>query len=175
MENFLGLLRIRVRRGVNLAIRDMCTSDPYIVIKMGKQKLKTRVIKKNINPEWNDELTLSVEDANLPIKLKVYDKDTLSLDDKMGDAEFDIKPFVEAVNMGLSELPNGTIITKILPSGQNCLAEESHIMWDNGKVVQEMCLRLRNTESGEVELDLQWIDLPNFCLLEGKKSVHATS
>ena len=33
------------------------------------QKLKTRVIKKNCNPEWNDVLTLSVVDPNLPIKL----------------------------------------------------------------------------------------------------------
>lgn len=37
MENLLGLLRIRVRRGVNLAVRDVRSSDPYIVIKMAKQ------------------------------------------------------------------------------------------------------------------------------------------
>lgn len=34
-----------------------------------KQKLKTRVIKKNINPEWNEELTLSVADPSIPIRL----------------------------------------------------------------------------------------------------------
>lgn len=34
-----------------------------------KQKLKTRVIKKNINPEWNEELTLSVADPSIPIQL----------------------------------------------------------------------------------------------------------
>jgi hypothetical protein len=34
-----------------------------------KQKLKTRVIKKNINPEWNEDLTLSVSDPSIPIKL----------------------------------------------------------------------------------------------------------
>jgi hypothetical protein len=37
MENFLGLLKIHVQRGVNLAIRDVVSSDPYVVIKMGKQ------------------------------------------------------------------------------------------------------------------------------------------
>lgn len=37
MEHFLGLLRIHVRRGVNLAIRDVRSSDPYVVIRMGKQ------------------------------------------------------------------------------------------------------------------------------------------
>lgn len=35
----MGLLRVRVQKGVNLAIRDVTarTSDPYVVIKMGKQ------------------------------------------------------------------------------------------------------------------------------------------
>lgn len=90
----------------------------------------------------------------------MYDKDTFTLDDKMGDAEFDITPFVEAVKMHLENLPSGTIITRIKPSRQNCLAEESNIVWANGKVVQDMTLRLRNVERGEVELQLQWIDVP---------------
>jgi len=37
MENLLGLLRIRVKRGVNLAVRDVRSSDPYVVIKMYNQ------------------------------------------------------------------------------------------------------------------------------------------
>lgn len=37
MENLLGLLRVKIIRGINLAIRDVRTSDPYVVIKMGKQ------------------------------------------------------------------------------------------------------------------------------------------
>ncbi|KAJ7960101.1 C2 domain containing protein [Quillaja saponaria] len=92
MENLLGLLRIHVHRGVDLAVRDVRSSDPYVVFKTGKQ-VKTRVVKKNTNPEWNEDLTLSIADPNLPIKLYVYDKDTFSLDDKMGDAEFEIGPF----------------------------------------------------------------------------------
>ncbi|CAK9166527.1 unnamed protein product [Ilex paraguariensis] len=160
MEHLLGLLRIHVHRGVNLAVRDLKSSDPYVIVRFGKQKLKTRVIKRNLNPEWNEDLTLSVSDPNTPIKLMVYDKDTFTPDDKMGDAEFDIKPFVEAVKMHLQDLPNETIITKIKPSRENCLAEESCIIWTNGKVVQNLVLKLRNVERGEVELQLQWIDIP---------------
>ncbi|KAG4114609.1 hypothetical protein ERO13_D12G055800v2 [Gossypium hirsutum] len=160
MENLLGLLRIHVQRGVNLAVRDVVSSDPYVVIRMGKQKLKTRVIKKNVNPEWNDDLTLSIADLSLPVKLTVYDRDTFSLDDKMGDAEFEIGPLVNAVKMSLEGHPNGTIITKVQPSRQNCLSQESCIIWNNGKVVQDMFLRLRNVETGEVELQLEWIHVP---------------
>jgi hypothetical protein len=37
MESLLGLLRIHVQKGVNLAIRDVRSSDPYVIVKMGKQ------------------------------------------------------------------------------------------------------------------------------------------
>lgn len=160
MDNLLGILKVRIKRGVNLAVRDVRTSDPYVVVKMGKQKLKTRVIEKDVNPVWNEDLTLSVSDPNIPIKLTVYDHDTFSKDDKMGDAEFDIKPFLEALQMHLDGFPSGTVITRVQPSRANCLAEESCVVWKEGKVSQDMCLRLRNVECGEVELQFQWIELP---------------
>ncbi|XP_044506009.1 protein C2-DOMAIN ABA-RELATED 2-like [Mangifera indica] len=160
MENSMGLLRIHVIRGVNLAIRDVRSSDPYVIIRMGRQKLKTRVVKRNLNPEWNEELTLSISDPPVPIKLLVYDRDRFSPDDKMGDAEFYITDYLQALRMQLEGLPSGTIIRKVLPSRENCLAEESHIIWANGKVVQNMFLRLRNVECGEVEIQLRWIDIP---------------
>ncbi|GAB2213024.1 hypothetical protein Droror1_Dr00021037 [Drosera rotundifolia] len=160
MENLLGLLRVRVVRGINLAVRDINSSDPYVMIKMGKQKLKTRVINNDTNPHWNEDLTLSVADPDHHVKLVVYDHDVFSKDDPMGEAEFEIRSFIDALRMNLEGLPNGEIITKIQPCRQNSLAEESSIIWEDGKVIQKMCLRLKNVECGEVEVQLQWIDLP---------------
>ncbi|RZB91666.1 hypothetical protein D0Y65_023875 [Glycine soja] len=37
-NNILGLLKLRIKRGVNLAIRDARTSDPYVVVNMGDQR-----------------------------------------------------------------------------------------------------------------------------------------
>ncbi|XP_059642257.1 protein C2-DOMAIN ABA-RELATED 4-like [Cornus florida] len=159
MDNSLGLLRIHVHRGVNLAVRDSRTSDPYLVVRMGKQELKTSVVKKDVNPVWNEDLTLSVADPNLPIKLSIYDKDTFTHDDKMGDAELDIRPFLETLKMQLGNVANGTILTRVIPSLENCLAEESCIVWTDGKVVQNMFVRLQNVECGEIELQLQWINV----------------
>ncbi|KAK4801570.1 hypothetical protein SAY86_022057 [Trapa natans] len=160
MEHLMGLLKINVRRGIDLAVRDIVSSDPYVVVKMGSQKVKTRVVKKNTNPEWNDELTLSITDPKTPIQVLVYDKDTFSLDDTMGDAYFSIEPFLEAQKMGLSSLPNGTIVTRVQPNRENCYSEESRVVWQNGKVVQDMVLRLRNVERGEVELQIHWVNIP---------------
>ncbi|KAL4316749.1 hypothetical protein HN51_070693 [Arachis hypogaea] len=160
MENLMGLLRVRIKRGVNLAVRDVRSSDPYVVIKMGKQKLKTRVIKRDVNPEWNEDLTLSVVDPHASVSLTIYDHDTFSKDDKMGDAEFEILPFIEALKMNVTGLPNGTVVKRIQQSRDNYLADESRITYINGKLVQDMILRLRNVECGELEIQLNWIDLP---------------
>ncbi|OIW01979.1 hypothetical protein TanjilG_14010 [Lupinus angustifolius] len=160
MDSILGLLKLRIKRGINLAIRDARTSDPYVVVHFGDQKLKTRVIKNNCDPEWNEELTLSVGNVETPIQLTVYDKDTFSVDDKMGDAEVDIKPYIQSVKMGLNKLPNGCSVKRILPNRNNCLAEESNCIWHNGNIIQEMILRLKNVECGEVVVEIEWVDIP---------------
>jgi Ca2+-dependent lipid-binding protein len=42
MENWIGLLKIHVQKGVNLAVRDVIkrSSDPYIIFQMGTQVIK---------------------------------------------------------------------------------------------------------------------------------------
>ncbi|XP_059670975.1 multiple C2 domain and transmembrane region protein 7-like isoform X2 [Cornus florida] len=159
-DHLLGLLRIHIHRGVNLAIRDRRSSDPYVIVQKGKKKVKTWVVKKNVNPVWNEDLILCIADPTIPIKLKVLDKDKYKWDDKMGEAELDVRPFLEAVKMQLGNPHSGTTITRVEPSRDNCLAKQSCIMWTDGKVVQDMVLRLRNVEHGEVELQLHWIDVP---------------
>ncbi|WCJ33570.1 Calcium-dependent lipid-binding (CaLB domain) family protein [Euphorbia peplus] len=160
MENVLGLLRIRVLRGINLAIRDLGSSDPYVIITMGNQSLKTRVVKKNCNPEWNEELTLSISDTNAQIKLEVFDRDTFTGDDKMGDADIDIKPYIASLKMGLKNLPNGCVVSRVQPRSNNCIASESNIVWTEGKIKQDMFLKLQNVESGEIAVQLEWIEVP---------------
>uniref|UniRef100_A0A453BQ68 C2 domain-containing protein n=1 Tax=Aegilops tauschii subsp. strangulata TaxID=200361 RepID=A0A453BQ68_AEGTS len=48
--------------------RDARGSDPYVVLRLGKQKLKTSVKKRSVNPIWHEELTLSITNPNAPIK-----------------------------------------------------------------------------------------------------------
>ncbi|XP_062218929.1 GTPase activating protein 1 [Phragmites australis] len=159
LDHLVGLVKVRVVRGVNLAIRDLRSSDPYVVVRIGKQKLKTRVIKKSTNPEWNEELTLSIEDPVVPVRLEVFDKDTF-IDDSMGNAELDIRALVEVVKMKLQDVADNTVVKKLVPNRQNYLAEESTIYISEGKVKQDLVVRLKNVECGEIELQLQWVDIP---------------
>ncbi|KMZ69678.1 C2 domain-containing protein-like [Zostera marina] len=167
MANLLGLLKVKVIRGVKLVVRDSVASDPYLIVRHNNHKLKTRVVKKNVNPEWNEELTLSIVDAKEKIKIEVFDWDKFSFDDPMGVATIDIQPFVEAIKnltaaakAGGDLPPNNTIIRTILPCRDNDLADSSRIYFSNGKFLQDIVLRLRSVESGEVEIQLMWVDIP---------------
>lgn len=37
MVEFVGLIEVNVIRGTNLAIRDMLSSDPYVILTLGQQ------------------------------------------------------------------------------------------------------------------------------------------
>lgn len=160
MVEFVGLIKVNIIRGTNLAVRDMMTSDPYVILNLGHQTMKTRVIKSNLNPIWNERLMLSIPDPIPPLKLQVYDKDTFSTDDRMGEAEIDIQPLVSAAKA----YENSTIsepmqLGKWLASDDNTLVKDSIISLDNGKVKQEMTLRLQNVERGELEIELECVPL----------------
>lgn len=37
MIDFIGILKVKVLKGINLAVRDMLSSDPYVVLTFGNQ------------------------------------------------------------------------------------------------------------------------------------------
>lgn len=110
MVEFVGLIKVNIIKGTNLAVRDVMTSDPYVILNLGHQvskyfhrlnlnsanffktyrgremvqalfsfffllplfplqSMKTRVIKSNLNPVWNERLMLSIPDPIPPLKL----------------------------------------------------------------------------------------------------------
>ncbi|KAE8710691.1 phosphoethanolamine N-methyltransferase 1-like [Hibiscus syriacus] len=81
----------------------------------------------------------------------------------MGNSEFEVRSYIEALklhNSSLEEVPDGTVLSRLPPTTTNCLAEESAIYLHEGKVVQDLLLRLRDVECGEVEIQLEWIHFP---------------
>ncbi|VVB07855.1 unnamed protein product [Arabis nemorensis] len=160
MVEFIGLLKVTIKKGTNLAIRDMMSSDPYVVLNLGKQKQQTTVVNSNLNPVWNQELMLSVPESYGPVKLQVYDYDTFSADDIMGEAEIDIQPLItSAMAFGDPEMFGDMQIGKWLKSHDNPLIDDSIINIVDGKVKQEVQLKLQNVESGELELEMEWLPL----------------
>ena len=37
MVEFIGMLKVKVVKGTNLAVRDMLSSDPYVILTLGQQ------------------------------------------------------------------------------------------------------------------------------------------
>ncbi|KAF7001252.1 hypothetical protein CFC21_016962 [Triticum aestivum] len=161
-----GMLSVRVLRGINLVNCDANGSDPYVVLELDNQKVMTNVIKKTVNPVWNKDLTLAVTNPTTSIKIEVFDKDKFSKDDKMGDAEVDLEPLLQMARMDLEDIRSGTVVRTVRPhrggaGGSCCLADESSIVWEEGQVVQDALLKLRNVATGIIHLQLRWVKIPS--------------
>uniref|UniRef100_A0A8C1HPH0 Multiple C2 and transmembrane domain containing 1 n=1 Tax=Cyprinus carpio carpio TaxID=630221 RepID=A0A8C1HPH0_CYPCA len=81
-------LDIVLKKGNNLAIRDRGgTSDPYVKFKIaGKEIFRSKTIHKNLNPVWDEKVSLLVESLREPLYVKVFDYDFGLQDDFMGSA-----------------------------------------------------------------------------------------
>ncbi|XP_077237602.1 calcium-dependent lipid-binding (CaLB domain) family protein [Tasmannia lanceolata] len=162
MGEAVGLLKVTVLQGKRLVIRDFTSSDPYVVIKLGNQTAKTKVINSCLNPVWNEELCLSVTEPVGVLKLEVFDKDRFKADDKMGHAYINLQPLALAARLRrvLQGSAGETKIRNVVPDSDNCLLRDSFVKCVNGEIVQDVWLRLCDVESGELELKLKWVDLP---------------
>nr|XP_043626655.1 probable ADP-ribosylation factor GTPase-activating protein AGD11 [Erigeron canadensis] len=161
MVEFIGLIKVNVVKGTNLAVRDMMTSDPYVILSLGNQSVKTRVIKSNLNPVWNEKLMLSIPNNIPPLRVLVYDRDTFKADDFMGDAEIDIQPLVSAAkaseNSKQDESSNRT--DKQAANKDNIPVKDGVITVSKGTVKQEIALKLQNVEKGVLQIELECVPL----------------
>ncbi|XP_004293406.1 PREDICTED: probable ADP-ribosylation factor GTPase-activating protein AGD13-like isoform 3 [Fragaria vesca subsp. vesca] len=163
MGDPLGLLKVTVVQGRRLVIRDFKSSDPYVVVKLGNQMAKTKVINSCLNPVWNEELTFNPTEPIGVLNLEVFDKDFLKTDDKMGHAHLSLQPIVSAARLGqiLRASSSGeTTLRKVVPDSDNCLVRDSTITGVDGGVVQSVWLRLCDVESGELELKIKLSGVP---------------
>ncbi|XP_022637729.1 ADP-ribosylation factor GTPase-activating protein AGD12 isoform X2 [Vigna radiata var. radiata] len=159
-EGFIGNLKVKVIKGTDLAIRDMMTSDPYVIFTLGQQTVQTTVIKSNLNPVWNEELMLSVTRPFGLLNLKVFDYDLFSSDDIMGEADIDLHPLItSAMAYGDPSMFDDMQIGIWMKSQDNALIDDSEVKIVGGKVKQEILIKLQNVESGELELALEWMPL----------------
>ncbi|KAL2735223.1 multiple C2 and transmembrane domain-containing protein isoform X1 [Vespula squamosa] len=88
-------LRLHIRRGANLMAMDRCgASDPYVKIKSAGRLLhKSRTVHRDLNPVWDESVTLPIEDPFQPLTIKVFDYDWGLQDDFMGAAHLDLTQF----------------------------------------------------------------------------------
>ena len=89
-------LEVSILQGRELVPRNASNlSNPYITIKYGSDvKFKTRTVKKTLDPEWNETVSLSCPSPAESIRVECWSKDRFS-DNLMGSAVFDMDSVVQ--------------------------------------------------------------------------------
>jgi len=94
-------LEIQVVAGKELRAMDRSgTSDPYLTLQISNTtkdqttKCQTKVIKKNLNPDWNEQFELRVTDMNAVLTISVFDKDMIGADDLIGQTVIPLSTLV---------------------------------------------------------------------------------
>lgn len=100
----VGILHVKVIRAVKLLKMDLLgLSDPYVKLSLSGEKLpakKTTVIKKTLNPEWNEEFKLAVKDPQSQmLHINVYDWDKVGAHDRLGTQLYPLKLLTPNVPM----------------------------------------------------------------------------
>ena len=66
------------------------TSDPYCQVKVEKQLFKTEIVKKSLNPVWNETFDFSARVTTKVLVFEVYDYDMIGGHDFLGGIELDL-------------------------------------------------------------------------------------
>lgn len=88
-----GTITVNLKEGKNLKACDSNgKSDPYVILTVADQTFKSKAIKANINPTWNETFIFTVLDSSKTIflRIKVYDQDILGRDDEMGEVKINL-------------------------------------------------------------------------------------
>ena len=78
-------LCVCLRRAKDLRVADHSligqgSSDPFVIVRCDGASAQSRVVSKNLNPVFDELLSLRVEDATAPISIEVRDKDMVGSD-----------------------------------------------------------------------------------------------
>ncbi|CAN4106659.1 unnamed protein product [Withania somnifera] len=65
-------------------------SDPYVKLSLGKQKFRSKVVKKCLNPSWCEEFAFKVDDLKEELIISVLDEDKYFNDDFVGQIKFPV-------------------------------------------------------------------------------------
>ncbi|KAK6149609.1 hypothetical protein DH2020_017134 [Rehmannia glutinosa] len=94
-------------------------SDPYVKLQLGRQKFRSKVVKKCLNPSWCEEFTFKVDDLKEELLICVLDEDKYFNDDFVGQIKVPVSHVLKPKTSPLALL--GEILLTICFSQNNSL------------------------------------------------------
>jgi phosphatidylserine decarboxylase len=70
--------------------------DPFVVTSLGKKTYRTRVVRHNLNPVFDEKLVFQVSkfETNFSVHFAVVDRDKLSGNDFVGTTNFSLETVI---------------------------------------------------------------------------------
>ncbi|RCN45613.1 C2 domain protein, partial [Ancylostoma caninum] len=166
------LVKIRLKEGQNLAIRDASgSSDPYVKFKYKDRIVyKSSTIFKNLNPIWDEEFQMLADDMTSPIYIEVFDYDRFCTDDFMGSANIDIsqvkwfQPLERTVELADDASPEeelGTISLTITVVPLTMDEKDEFVQKSVRGVLSEVVKK-------KEKMVQMWVSVVNIVLVEGR-------
>nr|GMD42526.1 C2 and GRAM domain-containing protein At1g03370 [Ipomoea batatas] len=76
-------------------------SDPYVKLQLGRQKFRTKVVKKCLNPSWCEEFTFRIDEFKEELVITVLGEDKYFNDDFVGQVKFNLSKVFETEGKSL--------------------------------------------------------------------------
>merc|ERR1712036_79552 len=70
-------------------------ADPYAVLRVGKEKFKSKTVDNNHNPDWNFDIKFDTnKETPQEVSLEVYDEDMIGKDDLLGQTKLHLNQII---------------------------------------------------------------------------------
>lgn len=88
--------------------------DPFVTVSFAKKTFKTRFIPHTLNPTWNESVYFNIKhsDMGYSVKFSIYDHDTVSHNDYIGDFEIKVEQLLEKFLSGELKGIDGDIMER---------------------------------------------------------------
>ncbi|KAH8548217.1 phosphatidylserine decarboxylase-domain-containing protein [Umbelopsis sp. PMI_123] len=124
----MGVMFVEVSSAKDLppernVIRTGFDMDPFVILSFGRYTFRTRAIRHNLNPVWNEKLFFHVRQSELKYKLKfaVYDKDKFTGNDFVASQEL---PVMDIITKSMSHAIEVTQVTSNEQDPQDMIEKE---------------------------------------------------
>jgi len=166
----LGPFRLHVflRQGRDLAVKDTCgTSDPYVKFKQFNKMLhRSKTIYRDLNPTWDEEFDLAIDDLSTPLNVRVFDYDWGMHDDLIGSTVIDL------TELELNKMKNMTLELYVDESddiqGYIDLAASLYLKGDDDVSEQKNQNRQLNDQARKLKVQI-WSSVVNILVIDGKR------